>query len=235
MCLRLTVIHRRPPSDRARDGHAADWAVVIRVRGRRMNVVSDASVMVDRKMTKTVGEHWVCATLARHNWAPALTRDGIARTDILAVGTHLADRPTVEIQVKTATGAGDRTSWPLGGVTQLVAAFRHEWFVLVALPEFPFEPRAFVIPRDHVSAATWVVHQDWRTDPSAPPGTRNAGIRLARIRLSIWEGYENRWDLLGAPTSEVRVRLPEWIRQRAQEPRVGLPPGHPWNEALPQW
>lgn len=66
--------------------------------------------MVDRKMTKTVGEHWVCAALARHGWAPALTRDGIARTDILAVGTRLAHRPTVEIQVKTASDTGGRTS-----------------------------------------------------------------------------------------------------------------------------
>jgi hypothetical protein len=69
-------------------------------------------------MIKTVSEHWVCATLARHNWAPALTRDGIARTDILAVGTHLADRPTVEIQVKTASDEGSRPTWLLGGVTQ---------------------------------------------------------------------------------------------------------------------
>lgn len=112
---------------------------------------------------------------------------------------------------------------------------QHEWFVLVALPEFPVEPRAFVIPRDHASAATWVVHQNWRTDPSAPKGKRNASMSQARIQLIIWQGYENCWDLLGMPTSEVQVRLPDWIRQRAQEPRVGLPPGHPWNEALPQW
>ena len=76
-------------------------------------------------MTKTVGEHWVCATLARHNWAPALTRDGITRTDFLAVGTHLARCPAVEIQVKTASGTGSRVSWLLGGVTQVVAASQH--------------------------------------------------------------------------------------------------------------
>jgi hypothetical protein len=141
-----------------------------------MDVVRDALAMVDRKMTKTVREHWVCATLARHNWAPALTRDGIARTDILAVGTHLAHRPTVEIQVKAASDRGSRTSWPLGGITQLTAASEHEWFVLVLLPKFPLAPRAFVAPRDHVSAATWIVHEDWRTDPSA----RNAPISQAR-------------------------------------------------------
>jgi hypothetical protein len=102
--------------------------------------------MADNKMTKTVGERWVCATLARHNWAPALTRDGIARTDILAVGTNLVDRPTVEIQVKTATDKGSRTSWHLGGVTRVIAASEHEWFVLVLLPKFPRTPRAFVRP-----------------------------------------------------------------------------------------
>jgi hypothetical protein len=186
-------------------------------------------------MTKTVGEHWVCATLARHNWAPALTRDGITRTDILAVGTHLARRPTVEIQVKTASDKGPRTSWQLGGVTQLSAASEHEWFVLVLLPAFPVAPSAFVVPRDHVSAATWIVHQNWRTDPSAAQGKRNAGLSQARIELVIWQGYEDRWDLLGTPTSESPVLLPGWLRQRSQEKRVGLPAGHPWNEALPQW
>jgi hypothetical protein len=172
-----------------------------------MVFVSDASVMVDRKLIKTAGEHWVCATLARHSWAPALTRDGIERTDILAVSTRLAHRPTVEIQVKTATGRGSLTSWPLGAITRLVAASQHEWFVLLLLPRFPLEPRAFVVPRDHASPATWVVQQNWLTDPSVPEGKRNAGMSQARIRLIIWQGYENCWDLLGTPTSEVRVRL----------------------------
>jgi hypothetical protein len=44
-------------------------------------------------MIKTVGEHWVCATLARYGWAPALTRDGLERTDILAVSTTLSAYP----------------------------------------------------------------------------------------------------------------------------------------------
>jgi hypothetical protein len=191
--------------------------------------------MVDRKITKTVGEHWVCATLARHNWAPALTRDGIARTDILAVGTHLAHRPTVEIQVKTASEWGSNTRWHLGAAANLIAASEHEWFVLVLLPELPEAPRAFVVPRDHVSAATWIVHRNWLTDPAAPEGKRNAGLSKARIHLAIWEGYEDRWDLLGTLTSKVPVLLPDWLRWCAEEERVGLPPGHPWNKVLPQW
>jgi hypothetical protein len=191
--------------------------------------------MADTKMTKTVGEHWVCATLARHGWAPALTRDGIARTDILAVGTLLPKRPTVEIQVKTASDRGKNPSWPLGDITQLTAVSEHEWFVLVLLPELPLPPRAFVVPRDHVCAATWIRHQDWFTDPSAREGKRNSPLSLARIALDVWQGYQDCWDLLGTPTSEVKVRLPHGFRELAKGKRVGLPPGHPWNKVLPEW
>lgn len=135
-------------------------------------------------MIKTVGEHWACATLARYGWAPTLTRDGFARADMLAVGTHLPQRPTVEIQVKAASDTGNRTSWPLGGVTQLVVASENEWFVFVLLPRLPLQSGAFVIPRDHVCAATWVVHQHGCTDPSVPQGKRNAGFSQAR-KLAI--------------------------------------------------
>lgn len=186
-------------------------------------------------MVKTAGEHWVCATLARHNWAPALTRDGIARTDILAVGTLLPGRPTIEIQVKTASDRGSTTSWPLGSITQLTAESEHEWFVFVVLPKVPMAPRAFIAPRDHASAGTWIAHQDWRTDPSAPLGKRNAEISRARTRLGIWERYEDRWDLLPTPTTDVPVLLPRQLRELALKKRVGLPPGHPWKQALPQW
>jgi hypothetical protein len=39
----------------------------------------------DRKVIKSAGEHWVASMLARNGWAPALTRDALERTDILAV------------------------------------------------------------------------------------------------------------------------------------------------------
>jgi hypothetical protein len=191
--------------------------------------------MADTKMVKSVGEHWVCATLARHGWAPALTRDGVERTDILAVATTLQDRPMVEIQVKTASKMSNTTSWPLSNKAQLVSRSPHEWFVFVLLPQVPQPPKAFVVPRDHVSAATWIAHQDWLTDPGVPSGKRNAGLDQARVREAVWAGYEDRWDLLAMPTTEVPVLLPGWMRTRALEERVGLPSGHPWATTLPGW
>jgi len=165
-------------------------------------------------MIKTIGGHWVCATLARYGWAPALTRDGLERTDILAVKTDLHHRPVVEIQVKTASQRGEGTNWLLGTKAQFLAKSAHEWFVLVLLPEISAIPRAFVAARDHLSAAAWIVHQDWFTDSSVSPGTRNTGLDQARVCWSVWLGYEDKWGLLGIPTKEVPVLLPPKLRGR---------------------
>ncbi len=186
-------------------------------------------------MTKTVGEHWVAAQLARLGWAPALTRDGLERTDILAVNTML-DRKQIEVQVKTVNGTGPRTSWPLGEKAQQVELHDREWFVLVAVPhEVTEPPRSFVIPRNHVAAAAWIAHMHWLTEPGVPAGRRNAGVGRARVFIEAFLRYENRWDLLHEPTTAVPVLLPPRMRKQASRPEVGLPLGHPWTGSLPEW
>jgi hypothetical protein len=131
-------------------------------------------------MLKTIGEHSVCANLARFGWAPALTRDAIERTDILAVATHLPDRPRIEVQVKAATG-----NVPLGRVARHFARSEHEWFVIVVVQPFPEPLRTLVVPRDHVCAGVWVSWRDWITDPNAASGTRNTSLENARISWDI--------------------------------------------------
>jgi hypothetical protein len=193
--------------------------------------------MRDTKMTKTVGEHWVCAELARRGWAPALTRDGLERTDILAVGTHLPDRPTIEVQVKTATEGrtDDATSWPLGTKSQQPALNKREWFALVMLPEVSAAMRCFIVPRDHVAAGAWIQHMRWLTDPTAPRGARNAPVDRARTRATTFARYEGRWDLLDKKTDHTPVLLRPELRDLAQTTEVGLPPDHPWRKNLPDW
>lgn len=193
-------------------------------------------VAVDTKETKTIGEHYVASMLARHGWAPALTRDGLERTDILAVHTA-GDRPTIEVQVKSIRGVKSSSSWPLGTKEQTPARHDREWFVLVAIDPDPTRPmRCFVVPRDHVAAATWIAHMHWLTEPGVPSGQRNVGPERARTSLRVFERYEGRWDLLLAPASAAPVLLPASFRAYAQdEGRVGLPPEHPWKTALPVW
>lgn len=193
--------------------------------------------MADTKQTKTIGEHHVAAELARRNWAPALTRDGLERTDILAVLTEPENRRMVEIQVKTARGpAWKSLSWPLGTKSQGPSQHQREYFVMVAVPfELTQAPRTFVVPRSHIAAAAWIEHMNWLTDPGIEAGKRNAPIDRARVSLSTFERYENRWDLLLVDEDEAPVLLPEHMRELAQDDRVGLPEGHRWRTALPQW
>lgn len=167
----------------------------------------------------------------------ALTRDGLERTDILAVHTGGPKRQTIEVQVKSIRWMDDRGRWQLGVKSQQPALSPHEWYALVMLdPNARTKaPRTFIVPRDHVATAAWIGHMNWRTDPSATAGTRNSGMEQARVGIDTVLRYEDRWDLLGTDTDEVPILLPPWYRELAADPRVGLPPAHPWNKELPKF
>lgn len=193
--------------------------------------------MADTKQTKTIGEHHAAAELARRGWAPALTRDGLERTDILAVMAGSAERRLVEIQVKAARGERmERISWPLGAKSMQRSAHEREFFIMVAVPaDHSARPRSFVVPRIHVAAAAWIAHMNWLTDPDAPAGKRNAPVERSRVNVATFGGYEDRWNLLEGDQSAAPVLLPAEFRDYAQSSRVGLPPGHEWNSDLPVW
>jgi hypothetical protein len=190
--------------------------------------------MFDTKMTKSAGEHWVCSILSQHGWGVALTRDGLERTDILAVHTIDPDRPMVEVQVKSLQHAGHRSSWPLGTKAQIPARSGREWFVLVLLGKTPTDrPRAFVVPRDHVAAAAWIQHMAWLNEPGVPAGQRNVGPDRSRVEVSVFERYEERWDLLLSSAHDAPILLPTRHWHLAQDSSVALPPDHPWRTRLP--
>lgn len=193
--------------------------------------------MVDTKQTKTICEHYVAAELARRGWAPALTRDGLERTDILSVLAEGAERRLVEVQVKAARGAKmDSISWPLGSKSQSPSLHEREYFVMVAIPhDLDDHPRSFVVPRVHVAAAAWIEHMNWLTHPDAAPGKRNAPVERSRVLLRTFADYEDRWDLLEVDQGDAPVLLPSGFRDLALSDRVGLPPDHEWHEGLPEW
>jgi hypothetical protein len=180
----------------------------------------------------------VCGVLAQFNWAAALTREGVARTDILAVSADTGR--TVTIQVKTTWREETKTSWLAGwrlGMKDkdiVPAVAPTEWYVMVKLEgEAPAAASYFVVPRDHVAAAAWIAHQNWLTDPEAAPGTRNATQAQAVVKETVFADYKDRWDLLGTATDAIPVLLPPWCKKQCKLPRVGLPPDHPWSNQLP--
>lgn len=191
-------------------------------------------MVADTKLTKSAGEHWVCSVLSALGWGAALTRDGLERTDILAVRASIS-RVLIEVQVKSASHSV-KPNWRVGTKAQDAAQSAHEWFVMVALAATPWAtPRSFVVPRDHLAAAAYIVHQDWLTDPRIVPGRRNTGLDQARLNANDLARYEDRWDLLDKPTTSTPILLSPDLRALALDPRVGLPHTHPWAATLPEW
>jgi len=184
----------------------------------------------DTKLSGSAGEHYVCSMLARMGWAASLTRDGLARTDILSVQAS-QQRRMIEVQVKTITVG----TWPLGVKGTAGALSDREWYVFVRLGRFPERPRTWVVPRDHVAAATWIAHMSWLTDSTARPGSRNAGIGSARLADNDFARYEDRWDLVEASAFEAPVMLDLWMRDAIDDPAVGLPEGHRWRSGIPEF
>lgn len=191
------------------------------------------AMLADRKLTGSAGEHFVCSQLAQLGWAASLTRDGLERTDILAV--HSDTREMIEVQVKTMTW-NRKPMWALGQRGTIPAVSDREWYVLVLLPrEITDRPRCWVVPRNHVAAGTWIAHMNWLTDPAAEPGKRNAGIGSARAGIDVWSAYAEEWELLHDSAYQAPVLLPQWMRRAAVKDRVGLPDGHPWHDELPEF
>ena len=90
--------------------------------------VSGTRASRDKKLTKSVGEHWACTVLAGLGWAASLTRDGVARTDVLAV--HMESGAMVSAQVKAASFSTN-PSWYFGEKGLLPAMSPQEWYLLV--------------------------------------------------------------------------------------------------------
>jgi hypothetical protein len=196
---------------------------------------ADEIKRINSKMIGASGEFLVCGMLAQYRWAAAMTRDGIPMTDVLA--EHSDTGRAISVQVKTTWVASGNANWQFGLNDIAPSKSETQWFVLVKLEgkEAPARARFFVVPKDHVAAGVWIVHQNWLTDPNAKPGTRNTSIGRARASQFVFEGYEDRWDFLKSNASEAPVLLPIEYKSLSQDSRVGLPPGHPWQTALPKW
>lgn len=182
----------------------------------------------DTKLTGVAGEHHVCSELARRGWVASLTRDGLERTDILVVKPE-GDRRKLEVQVKTHVAPGN---WRVGEkVMRRADAYPGEWFVMVELPEPGSQPRSWILPRAHLTAAAWIQAHLWLYDPTAKPGTRNTPPEQARVQPRTFPGYFDGWKLLDMNTDSVPVLLPTRLREGFE--KYGTPPGHPWGSEGP--
>lgn len=187
--------------------------------------------MTDKKAIKSVGEFWTCTKLAMDGWSPALTRDGLERTDILAARTVTPFAVShIEVQVKTST----YNKWYLNPIKIGVSRDENEWFVLVQWNQEIQTLTSYIVPRNHVSAGAWLAHMQWLHEKDTKR-KRNCGVDQARIGTDVFDSYKERWDLLTQKTSSVEILLPSWMHETALREECKLPDWHPWSVDLPQW
>jgi hypothetical protein len=196
---------------------------------------AEAGSRINSKMVGASGEFLVCGILAQFRWAAAMTRDGIPMTDVLA--EHADTGRSISIQVKTTWIRSGSANWQFGLKDIGPAKSQTQWYVLVKLKseEPPAASTFYVVPKDHVAAGVWIVHQNWRTDPAAKPGNRNTDVSRARASEIVFGKYKDRWDLLHTDANKTPVLLPPEYKDLSKLPRVGLPPDHPWHKGSPKW
>jgi hypothetical protein len=100
----------------------------------------------------------------------------------------------------------------------------NEWVVLVKLHELGSRPSFFIVPHDHVAAASYAQHKRWLGTPGLGGRQHHDNPRRMLIAKQFLD-YEDRWDLLLRPTSEVSNLLGADYSECIA--LWGVPPGHP--------
>lgn len=171
-------------------------------------------------LTGAAGEYFVAAELSRRGWAASITPKNADRTDILA--QHRETKTLIALQVKCTSSHTQK--FAVSAKDETPTDQWNEWFCFVHLEGEQERPRFFLVPRNQVAALIYVDHRHWLSEPGRGGKARNDNDRRD-VRIADIGPYEEAWQELLVPTSQVAGHTPEWFE--AHLPRFGLPPGHP--------
>lgn len=168
------------------------------------------------------GEYYVLSQLLRRGWIAALAPDGAPNMDILV--TDVASRKLCAIQVKTRRDKGTDKGWHMQQKHETLVA--HDLFyVFVDLGKAPSDAVVcYVIPSRIVADAIRLGHKAWLATPgrngqprrdtnfrrmkpdfttNIEPITDVGQTVVDRYSLGWLKKYQENWDILGLPKSDV--------------------------------
>lgn len=170
-------------------------------------------------LTGAAGEYFVAAELSLRGWLATPTIKNAPGTDVLA--QYREKGILVAIQTKTASMGNH---FMLNASIERPSTASNEWVVLVKLGKLDSHPRFFVLPHDHVAAASYAQHQRWLGTPGKSGQQHNDTPRRMLLANQFLD-YEGQWDLLFQPTTDVPNLLgADYAECIAQ---WGVPEGHP--------
>jgi hypothetical protein len=170
-------------------------------------------------LTGAAGEYFVAAELSLRGWLATPTIKNAPGTDVLA--QYREKGILVAIQTKTASMGNH---FMLNASIERPSAADNEWIVLVKLGRLGIHPTFFVVPHDHVAAASYAQHQRWLGTPGKS-GQQHNDTPRRMLYANQFLDYEGQWDLLFQPTTDVPNLLgADYAECIAQ---WGVPEGHP--------
>lgn len=170
-------------------------------------------------LTGAAGEYFVAAELSLRGWLATVTIKNAPGTDVLAqkAGTGV----TVAIQTKTASYG---MNFQLNAKCETPSVTSNEWYVFVKLHEERTRPSFYIVPRNIVAAAVYAQHRAWLAEPGKN-GQPHKDTPRRTLLPRLLAGYEDRWDLLDAPSTEAPLLIGQ--KYRDDVANFGVPPGCP--------
>ena len=117
------------------------------------------------------GEFYVLAQLAQRGYIAGKTDDGTTLIDVIATDPETLN--TVNIQVKTRTLDGKKSSWMMGLKNEKV--FKKLWYVVVEIGEETVLPNFYIFKSSEVSKAIKHTHEEYMAKPKKDGTQRKEG------------------------------------------------------------
>src|SRR5262245_42068402 len=166
-------------------------SVPVRIRGSRPTGLTGAA-----------GEYFVAAELSLRGWLATVTIKNAPYTDVLA--QKPLEGLAVAIQTKTSSG-GNR--FQLNSKAEGPSKAQNQWYVFVRLDEDEVgRPRYFVVPHNVMAGALFAQHREWLSGKKRD-GSDRRDSAMRSMPLDDIAAYEDRWDLLEAPTDQAPLLI----------------------------
>ena len=149
--------------------------------------------MTSNKNLGNAGEFHVLAQLAQRGFIAGKTDDGQTLIDVIA--TEPETLTTVNIQVKTRTIDGKRSSWLMGLKNE--QAFEKLWYVVVEIGEDNVLPNFFIFSSQEVSDTIKQRHIDYLAKPKKDGTPRKGGsLRHFEPSEEFKAKRKNNWEIM---------------------------------------
>ena len=139
------------------------------------------------------GEFYVLAQLAQRGYIAGKTDDGTTLIDVIA--TNPDNLSTVNIQVKTRTIDGKKSSWMMGRKNEQI--HKNLWYVVVEIGSNDVLPNFFIFKSYEVSNCIEETLKEYMNTPKKDGGQRiDKGIRHFEPSEKFKEERKDNWDIM---------------------------------------